>query len=584
MSAMERKSYRTPGASGRSAGSYGASSQARTSRASSQAYTSRNSAQPRASRVSPADRAAQTGRTSQANRFGQTERANPANRPGQTGRINQTNSATRTSGGTTAPRRPMPRRRKRDPLAIIIPICMALAVLAGIVYTGSSWFIATTNQSTYCSNIYVNGIDVSRYAQEEGAEAVRAETQALLDATYTLTWESSNWSFSARDFNASIETDSIMTRAWNIGHVGNFFDRSSSIRSLKQNPVYLTAPLNYDESLVDAFVDEIYNALYIAPRNAEMAADLDNPYLALASSTGQELDKDVTKAQIISLMESGEGGSVLPVITLEPDISTDQVLNSLELIVTYQTDISARGYNGRFNVRKALGYFYGMIVQPGETVSFNDVVGPRNGERGWQLGTEYIGGGKTQEGYGGGICQASSTLYGALLKAGMTVLDRSNHSMTVAYVDPSIDAAVDYGNKDLVFCNNTSNPITIYTSVDKEYAKVMIYGVRPPYRYEMESVIISQDSQAKKTSYIADSDGKYCYYVDEYKLYKEGHAACTSEGWLIAYDWESGEEVSRTQLSLDSYQSGYDIYWRGIHTRDGGTVKKDAETGELVVR
>ena len=560
MSAMERKPYRTPGVSGRSAGSYGASNQARASRTSNQTRTSRNADQTRAPRAGQVNRSAQTNRTSQTNRAVQLNR-----------------------GANPAPRRPVPRRRKRDPLAVIIPICMVLAILAGIVYTGSSWFISTINKSTYCSNIYVNSIDLSRYSQEEGVEAVRAETEALLNTTYTLSWEGSSWSFSAKDFNASMETDSIMTRAWNIGHVGNFFDRSSSIRSLKQNPVYFSAPLNYDEDLIDAFVNEIYNSLYVAPRNAEVAADMNNPYLALASSSGQELDKDVTKAQIVSLMETGEGSSVLPVLTLEPDISTAQALSSLELIVTYQTDISARGYNGRFNVRKALGYFYGMIVQPGETISFNDVVGPRTGERGWQLGTEYIGGGKTQEGYGGGVCQASSTLYGALLKAGMTILDRSPHSMTVAYVDPSIDAAVEYGGKDLLFCNNTANPITIYTDVDKTYATVMIYGVRPQYRYEMESIIISQDSQAKRTSYIADSEGTRCYYVDETKLYKEGHAACTSEGWLIAYDWETGEEASRMQLSRDSYQSGYDIYWRGIHTRDGGTISKDAETGELVV-
>ena len=472
----------------------------------------------------------------------------------------------------------MPRRRKRDPLAIIIPIFMALAVLAGVVYTGSSWFISTINRSTYCSNIYINGIDVSSYSQEEGAEAVRSETEARLNTNYTLTWGGSSWSFSANDFNATMETDSIMNRAWNIGHVGNIFDRSSSIRSLKQNPIYLTAQLNYDAELVDAFVDNMYNALYVAPRNAEVAADLSNPYLSAESASGQELDKETARAQIVSLLETGEGGSVLPVLTLEPAVSTEQALSSLELIVTYQTDTSARGYNGRFNVRKALMAFYGMIVQPGETVSFNEVVGPRTEERGWQLGTEYIGGGKTQEGYGGGVCQASSTLYGALLKAGMTILERSPHSMTVAYVDPSIDAAVSDTRKDLLFRNDTENPITIYTEVDKEYATVMIYGVRTPYRYELESVIVRQDSQAMKTSYIADTEGTHCYFIDEIKLYKAGHAACSSEGWLIAYDWVTGEEVERTQLSFDMYQSGYDIYWRGIHTRDGGVYGQNGST------
>ena len=529
---MERKPYRRPDTSNRSAG---------TPSASRQTYASRSRApQPR-----------------------------------------RNNSATAAQARARSAARPMPRRRKRDPIAIVAPILIALALLAGVVYTGSSWFISTINKSTYCSNIYVNGIDVSRYSQEEGAESVRAEIDSRLNTNYTLSWGDSSWTFSAADFNGTIETDSIMNRAWNIGHVGNIFDRSASIRSLKSNPIYLTAPLVYDKDLVSAYVDAIYDQLYIAPKDAQVAADLSNPYLASEAASGQELDKETAREQIISLLETGEGGSVLPVIELEPAISTEQAMSSLDLIITYRTDTSARGYNGRFNVRKALMAFYGMIVQPGEIVSFNEVVGPRSEQRGWQKGTEYIGGGKTQEGYGGGVCQASSTLYGALLKAGMTIMERSPHSMTVAYVDPSIDAAVSDDRKDLVFCNNTPNPITIYTEVTPEYATVQIYGVRPEYRYELESVIVRQDSQAVKTSYIADTEGKHCYFIDETALYKEGHAACTSQGWLIAYDWETGEEVSRLQLSSDNYESGYDIYWRGIHTRDGGIYGQDGSTGAV---
>ncbi len=474
--------------------------------------------------------------------------------------------------GRPATARPMPRRRRRDPAAIVIPILMGLALLAGVVYTGSSWLISTVNNSTYCSNIYINGIDVSPYSKEEGSQYVRDQIDARLNAVHTLSWQGSTWSFTAADFGGTIETDAVMERAWNIGHVGNIFDRSASIRSLKNNPISLTAPLNYDESRIDAFVEDLYNQLYIAPVSATVAADMNNPFLASQSSEGQELDVETAKAQIISLLETGEGGEVLPVLTLEPALSTDEAMSTLELIVDYRTDTTARGYNGRFNVRKALTPFNGMVVQPGEEVSFNAVVGPRTKERGWQPGTEYIGGGKTQEGYGGGVCQASTTLYGALLQAGMTIMERSAHSMTVAYVDPSIDAAVTDTNKDLRFRNDTAYPITLYTEVTKEYARVRVYGVRPAYRYELESSIVSKDSTAVRVSYIADSEGAHCYYTDETALYKEGIPACVSDGWLVAYDWDTGEVVERKQLSHDEYESGYDIYWRGIHPRGDGSA------------
>ena len=541
---MERKPRRTPEVQRASA---------RTASAANQGYTSRT-------------RTAQTGRTARSSYTTQSPRTTYSTYGTQTARTAQPRQSGR------APERPMPRRRKRDPIAVLAPILMLLALLAGIVYVGSCWFISTINQSTYCSNIYVNGVDISRYSKEEGMQVVRDLIDQRLNTSHTLGWNDSNWSFTASDFGGEIEIDSIMERAWNIGHVGNIFDRSASIRSLKRNPIYLTATLSYSEDLIDTYVDEMYNQLYVAPTDATVAADLDTPYLASKSSKGQELDKDTARAQIISLIETGDGGSVLPVLTLEPAFSTEQAMNSLELIVEYKTDTTARGYNGRFNVRKALQYFYGMIIQPGEEVSFNEVVGPRTGERGWQLGTEYIGGGKTQEGYGGGVCQASTTLYGAILKAGMTILERSPHSMTVAYMDPSLDAAVADDSKDLRFRNDTDNPITIYTEVTKDYAMVQIYGVRPAYRYELMSVMVHEESTAVRTAYIDDVDGTYCTYTDETKLYKEGRAACSSEGWRIAYDWTTGEEVERTKLSYDMYSSGTDIYWRGIQARDGSGI------------
>lgn len=69
----------------------------------------------------------------------------------------------------------------------------------------------------------------------------------------------------------------MMDRAWNIGHVGNIFDCKRDIRSLEENPVYLNAPLVYDEAQIDAFVEEIYAALYVAPQDASVALDMDRP-------------------------------------------------------------------------------------------------------------------------------------------------------------------------------------------------------------------------------------------------------------------------------------------------------------------
>lgn len=473
--------------------------------------------------------------------------------------------------GNVPRRAPAPRRRrKKDPLSVIIPLAIVLCILAGGIYLGSAWITSALNKSTYCDNIYINGIELSAYSKEEGAQQVRNQISAQLNTPYTLTWADQSWTISAADFDATINTDALIDRAWNIGHVGNFLDRAKSIRALKDYPIYLNAPLQYNESKIDALVDTIYNAVYLAPVDATILVDLDQPFVTGESARGQELDKETAREQIISLIETGEGTQVLPIITLEPQLTTEAAMSTLEVIVDYKTDTSARGYNSRFNIRKGLSPFNGMEVKPGETVDFNEVVGPRTEERGWQKGTEYVGDGTTKEDFGGGICQASTTLYGAVLKAGMTILRRSPHSMTVSYVEPSLDAAVtNTGSKNLVFRNDTENSIFIYTEVTKENASVIIRGKRPPYRYELYSNVVSQDTTAVRVSYIADTEGRYCYFkTDPPVLYKKGRATCSSDSYLIAYDWETGEEVSSTWLSHDQYDSGIDIYWRGIHSPD----------------
>jgi len=447
-----------------------------------------------------------------------------------------------------------------------MPIVLALALIAIGIYVGSAWFTAKINEKTFCRNVYINDISLNDCTLDEAPQYLNDQLALRMNTAYTLSLNGETYSFTPADFGANVNADALIERAWNIGHVGNIFDRAKSIRSLKEFPIRMNAPIRYDESMIDAYVDNLYNLTYIAPENATVVVDVEKPYLTSESSRGQELDRETAKAQILSLIETGEGDRELPMIVLEPALSTDAALSSMNVIVEYKTDVSARNYNSRYNVRKALSYFNGMEIKPGDTVDFNAIVGPRTEARGWKSATEYVGN-KTTEGFGGGVCQASTTLYGAMLLSEMTVIERHPHSMTVAYVDPSLDAAVsDTSGKNLIFRNDTDRSIFIYTEVTKEYASVTVYGNRPTCRYELYSNIVSQDTVAVRTSYIDDVEGKYVYYVsDPPVLYKAGLAALTSDGYLIGYDWETNQEVTSTWLSHDQYESGTDIYWRGVH-------------------
>ena len=242
-------------------------------------------------------------------------------------------------------------------------------------------------------------------------------------------------------------------------------------------------------------------------------------------------------------------------------------LGSGEVVGECTTSIEGSRSNRKTNVRVALSRFNGLRVDPGETVSFNAVALERTEANGYKEAVEYSEGESTT-GIGGGTCQASTTMYGALLEAGVTIVERHNHSMTVGYVDPSLDAAVtDTGSKDLVFRNDSDVPLYIYTTVTDTSATVRIYGEKPPYRYVFRSIVIEDDIQPTSERVEVDTSGEYATYTDEKVLVTEGKTGMRSQLWRDSFDWETGAFIETVQISSDYYTPGRNIYYVGVQPR-----------------
>jgi vancomycin resistance protein YoaR len=127
------------------------------------------------------------------------------------------------------------------------------------------------------------------------------------------------------------------------------------------------------------------------------------------------------------------------------------------------------------NVRLVTEHLNGGIALPGETFSFNGKVGKRDPKEGYRIAHVYVQG-KMIEDVGGGTCQVSSTLYNSVLLAGLPIVERSNHSLTVPYVKPGRDATVYFGQKDFKFKNNTSAPIYIRAIASGGGLTISLYG------------------------------------------------------------------------------------------------------------
>ena len=138
--------------------------------------------------------------------------------------------------------------------------------------------------------------------------------------------------------------------------------------------------------------------------------------------------------------------------------------------------VSTNNANGTYNMTKALSSFNQVVLQPGQTLSFFAVAGPCGKAQGYKE-AGVVGG----TGYGGGICQASTTLYGAAIRAGMTIVQRRNHSVPSTYVPIGQDAMVDYGSSDLKFRNDFNFPVKIVTYVSGKTLYAEIWGLQPTW-------------------------------------------------------------------------------------------------------
>lgn len=136
--------------------------------------------------------------------------------------------------------------------------------------------------------------------------------------------------------------------------------------------------------------------------------------------------------------------------------------------------------NRSFNIRLAASRVNGTIILPGQTFSFNDVVGPRTQRAGFRKAKMINAEGRLVDSFGGGVCQAATTTFAAALFAGLTIVETRPHSHYMSYIDPGLDTTVIFDKFDLKIRNDFSFPVMIQTQTEpnRGYITVRVLGAR----------------------------------------------------------------------------------------------------------
>lgn len=216
----------------------------------------------------------------------------------------------------------------------------------------------------------------------------------------------------------------------------------------------------------------------------------------------------------------------------------EDVKNETKLKSEFKTYYGSSSTERKNNINIALKALDGIIINPGEILSFNTVTGLRNEKNGYKKAKIIKQGSFSQE-YGGGVCQVSTTLYNCALLADLEIIEVNPHSLPVSYIEPSFDAMVNSGSSDLKIKNTTNKPIYIATSGDDEFCKICMFGVQNVYKIVKNS---------KKTHIFANFEK---IETTDYKAYGYDKALPLGERKTISSGKEGYESVGILEYYID---------------------------------
>ncbi len=210
--------------------------------------------------------------------------------------------------------------------------------------------------------------------------------------------------------------------------------------------------------------------------------------------SGYVLNKEEMLGSIVNAFNSGDYRAELEIglEPAEPQMTAEQLSESFVELSRFSTTFKSSDIARARNVQKAAGLLHCIVMEPGEKYSYNGILGPRYEKDGW-LPAHAISGGEYIDSPGGGICQVSTTVYNALLKAGprISIDRRFPHSIPSSYVSLGLDATVSYGGPDLVWHNAGDTQLLLFSYADMNTRTVyeIIYGVpdEPRYTYKVWS-------------------------------------------------------------------------------------------------
>lgn len=335
-------------------------------------------------------------------------------------------------------------------------------------------------QDRICAGVKMAGVDLGGRSSLEAERFIRSWWVEKSRETIVLTALDTRLTVKPKDVGASIQVRKAVSEAMQFGRGGPILTRVKDVLTKDGAHKRVVPPITVNsETLMEALkgISQRIDRPYKDARLRVVAGRLS----VEPEHSGIKINEERSAVRMAGALASGS--RVIPLVVEEklPEIRTEDARQIDTLLATFKTPFNPAKRDRTYNLRLAANAVNGIILKPGMEFSYNRTVGPRVISRGFRNAPIFVRG-KLEPGVGGGICQVSSTIYNAVLLAGLKVTERNHHSRIVPYVGPGRDATVNYGLLDLRFVNNNSKPIALIAQLSGSWLRVDVYGSRDDAR------------------------------------------------------------------------------------------------------
>ena len=403
---------------------------------------------------------------------------------------------------------------RRGSVKVIAIVAAAILVCVG---AGTALFVkykqdmelknkmeAVVNTDRFYKGISVQGVDVSGMTMEQALKAVKEQESSAVGTYHiVITNGEKQWELTQTDMSFSFDTQDVLKKAYAVGRSGNLETRYKLVTGLKAKPQKFTLTPKLQEDVVKALVMKVATeAEKPAAEPTVFSFSVSSGFKFQNGTDGVTVDKDRLWTDVKAVAEGNHVGTVAMQTTAVPcKTSLSSLKQHMKKLGTFSTT-STNNANGTFNMERALLMANGTKINPGAVFSFFGTVGPCDRASGFRIAGA-IENGKHIDSYGGGICQSSTTIYGAAIRSGMQVVERYNHSIPSSYCSIGQDATVSYPYTDMKVKNTTDYPMFLVTTTSGKKLTATFYGYQPD---DYDSIDIV--SQVDKT-YPAPTEKKY---------------------------------------------------------------------------